>query len=290
MSIDVLQNKIRKMKNPSALVLSPEAGLVPPMYATAVEDPAMAAGEYCAAVLTALKDQLPAVRVDFGAFALMGPEGLNQMARLMRQAKELGYYVLLDWLRLETPAAAKSAAEQLLGGEQWPCDGVVLCGYAGSDCVKPYITAAAKTKKDVFVTLKTANKSGAELQDLQTGGRVVYTAAADLTARWGEAAVERCGYSRIGAMAGANHAASLRTLRQKYPRLFLLVDGLDAPGANAKNASMAFDKMGHGALCCCGSGILGAWKEAEEGTAPIAAAVDAAERMRRNITRYLTVL
>lgn len=289
MSVDVLQNKIRKKKNPSALVLSPVPELIPPSFSSAFEDPVLAAGEYCAAVLSGLKELVPAVRFDFGAFALLGRGGLEQMAALMEKAQSLGYYVLLDWMRLETPAAAESAVKLLLGGDVWKCDGVVVCGYGGSECVKPYITAA-DGKKDVFVVLKTANKSGSELQDLQTGGRVVYTAAADLVNRWGEAAIERCGYSRVGAMAGANHVAALRNLRQKYPRLFLLVDGMDAPGANAKNAAAAFDRMGHGALCCAGSGILGAWKEAEEGTDPVAAAVEAAERQRRNISRYLTVL
>ena len=236
-----------------------------------------------------MKELLCAVRFDFGAFALLGQGGLEQMAALMELAQALGYYVLLDWMRLETPAGAEAAAKLFLGDGVWKCDGVVICGYGGSDCVKPYL-AAADGKKDVFVVLKTANKSGSELQDRQTGGRVVYTAAADLVARWGETAVERCGYSRVGAMAGANNASALRNLRQKYPRLFLLVDGMDAPGANAKNAAAAFDRMGHGALCCSGSGILAAWKEAEEGTDPIAAAVEAAERMKRNVTRYVTIL
>lgn len=290
MSVDVLQNKIRKKKNPSALVLSPSAELTPPSFATAFEDPAMAVGEYCAAVLEALKALVPAVRFDFGAFALLGRNGLEILSGLMDKARSLGYYVLLDWLRLETPAGAESAAKLLLAnGGNFDCDGVVVCGYGGVDCVKPWLNAAGG-KKTVFVVLKTANKSGAQIQDLQTGGRVVYIAAADLVNRWGETAIERCGYSRVGGMAGANNAASLRNLRQNYPKLFLLVDGLDAPGANAKNAAAAFDKMGHGALCCAGSGVLSAWKEAEEGTDPVAAAVEAAERMKRNVTRYVNVL
>lgn len=287
MSVDVLQNKIRKKKNPCALVLSPEPELIPLSYTSAFEDPAMAAGEYCAVLLDALKEYFPAVRLDFGAFALMGAQGLVELERLMKLAGELGYYVILDWLRLETPSGAKAAAQVIAS---WPCDAVTLNVYGGSDCVKPYITAASQAKKGVFVVLKTGNKSGAELQDLQTGGRLVYTAAADMVMRWGAAAMERCGYSRVGGMAGGNNAAALKNLRQKYPAMFLLVDGLDAVGANAKNASNAFDKMGHGALCCAGRGILGAWKETEGETDPVAAAVDAAERMKRNVTRYVTIL
>ena len=42
-------------------------------------------------------------------------------------------------------------------------------------------------------------------------------------------------------LAAATSADSLRSLRGKYPGVFLLVDGLDCPGANLKNVSLAFD-------------------------------------------------
>ena len=164
---------------------------------------------------------------------------------------------------------------------------MTLSSYGGSETVKPYLQAAGK--KTVFVTVKTGNKSGSELQDLQTGGRMVHLAASDLITRWGETALERCGYSRVAAVAGAVNSGSLRTLRQKYPRLFLLVEGIEVSGANAKNCSYAFDKLGHGALVCAGSAILAAWQEKEDGDY-LAAAKDGAERMKRNLTRYVTVL
>ena len=280
MSIDVLQNKIRKMKNPSALTLAPISSQIPEGYGTA--------GGYFCALLQELKDIVPAVRVSFGAFALLGVDGIPQLQQVLHTARELGYYVILDWQHLESPEQAANAAKILLQGDAFPCDAVSLCGYAGSDCIKPYVAAAGK--RAIFVTLKTVNKSSMEIQDLQTGGRVVYTAAADLLNRWGEPAMERCGYSRLGAICGAANASSIRTLRQKYPRMFLLVDGLDAPGANAKNVSYGFDKLGHGVLCSAGSSIVAAWKEAEDGTDPLAAAVEAAERMKRNLGRYVTIL
>lgn len=280
MSIDVLQNKIRKMKNPSALVLAPAREQIPE---------GMTAGEYCCNLLTALKNILPAVRVNPGAFALLGSGGMEAFAVALDKAGELGYYVILDWTRLESPGEAKAAAELIFKTEHWRCDAVVISGYAGTDCVKPWFKAAGQ-KKDVYVVIKTANKSGSELQDLQTGGRMVFTAAADLLSWMGDPALERCGYSRLALMAGAYNGASLKTLREKYPGMFLLVDGLDEPGCNAKNASYAFDRLGHGALVCAGSSIVGAWKEIEGCEDPFTAAVEAAERMKRNITRYVTIL
>ena len=286
MSIDVLKNKIRKLRNPSALTIAPTPDAVPPMFASAFEDPAQAMGEYCLKVLEGLKGQLPAVKVSFGAFALYGPGGLVQLRSVLDEARRLGYYVILDWQRQEDEAGAKAAAKLLLG-ESWPCDAVMVCAYAGSGSVKPYIAEANKEKKDVYVVLKTGGKSGSELQDLQTGGRMVYTAGADLLAKLGDPALERCGYSRVAAVCAANHASSIRNLRGKYPKLFLLVDGLEAANANARNASYAFDKMGYGALVCCD--LLRSWLENPEND-PVEEVVAAAQRMKRNVTTYVTVL
>jgi len=287
MSMDVLKNKIRKLRNPSALTIAPTLDSLPPSFLTEYESPIRGMGEYCRRVLEALKGVLPAVKVSFGAFSLLGPEGLTELKSVLDTAADLGYYVILDWQRQEDEVSAKAAAKLLLSGNVWKCDGVVLSCYPGSGSVKPYITEANKEKKDVFVVLKTAGKSGSELQDLQTGGRTVYTAAADLLTRWGDQTMERCGYSRVAGVGSASHATSLRNLRAKYPKMFLLVDGLEAGNANARNASFAFDNLGGGALVC--SNLLTAWIE-NPANDPVEEVVAAAQRMKRNVTTYVIVL
>lgn len=287
MSIDVLQNKIRKLKNPSALWLCPTPDVIPPAVLEKTGSMAAAYGEYCAELLEALAESVAAVRVSFDAFALQGAEGLTQLQAVLEKAKKLGCYVILDWMHLEDAAAAEQSARAILRDGAWQCDAITICPYAGSEGVKPYIAEAGK--KDVFVAIKTGNKSASDLQDLMTGGRQVYTAGADLVSRWGEGAIERCGYSRVAAVAGAVNSVSLNTLRQKYSRLFLLVEGIETSGANAKNCSYAFDRLGHGALVCAGRSILGAWQEQEDGNY-IAAAKEAVEKLKRNLTRYVTVL
>ena len=69
-----------------------------------------------------------------------------------------------------------------------------------------------------------------------------------------------------------------------------MVEGLEAPGGNAKNCAAAFDRLGHGAAVCGGSSITCAWQEGEGNPDYIACARDAAERMKRNLSRYVTVL
>ena len=107
--------------------------------------------------------------------------------------------------------------------------------------------------------------------------------------RYGAETSGKFGYTRVGILAAASSAQSLRDLRSKYSRLFIIVDGADYPNANAKNCAAAFDKFGHGAACCVGNAIVDAWKQ-EEGEDYLAPAVAAAERMKKNFGRYVTIL
>ena len=286
MSVDVLQNKIRKMKNPSMVLFSVDSDVVPPAYLGATASAVGDYGRYAKALLETLKDAVPAVRFDFSAFALYGTEGLDVLNGLLDCAKGYGYYILLDTPANFTPKAASLAARRFT--ESWQFDGLLLHCYLGSDCVKPYADALKDGERDLFLALRTANKSAPELQDLLTGTRLVYTAAADMAKRLGESSVGRCGYSRIAGVGPATSAESLQLLRSKYPALFLLIDGYDYSGANAKNCSCAFDKLGHGAIACAAESILGAWRE-EDGD-PLSLALQAAERMKKNLTRYVAIL
>lgn len=288
MSVDVFQEKIRKTKNPSVLVLEAFSDNVPPQLLETLSL-AEACREYYGQLLAALKTVMPAVRFGFGSFALLGAEGIATLSCLTARAKELGYYVLVDGPETLSVMAAENLAA-MLGGKKAPfvCDGVILPVYSGSDIIKPFLPLCRKGMS-IFPVVRTANKSATEIQDLLTGTRLVHTALADIIYRQGEGIVGRCGYSQVGALAAASAADSLRSLRAKYTRMFLLLDGYDYPNANAKNCSYAFDKLGHGAAACAGSSIVGAWKngEAED---PFAAAAEAAERMKKNLTRYVTIL
>ena len=288
MSVDILQEKIRKMKNPSMLELAMPLSDLPPQF---VQN-AAGYGAFCRELLSGLKDTMPAVRFSFAVFALLGPEGLTELAEAMKTAADLGYYVALDAPEIASPAMANLIAETLLGeGSAWPCDGLVISGYAGSDIIKPFLPYTKKAKKDIFVITRTANKSAPEIQDLLSGGRIVHAVAADHVNRYGEGTEGKHGYTRVGILAAASSAESLRSLRAKYPRLFFLLDGFDYPNANARNCSFGFDKFGHGAVACGGTAIVSAWKKEEsDGADYLVHAQAAADRMKKNLTRYINIL
>ena len=285
MSVDKLQNKIRKLKNPSMVMFSLDSSVIPSAYRTTDNEISNYLC-YANALLAAMKDTVPAVRFDFGTFAVTGTEGLAALAELLNEASVLGYYVLLDIPAMHTPNGAVIAAEQI--AKNWKFDGLLLNAYIGSDGVKPFAEHLTTSEADLFLLLRTANKTASEIQDLLTGTRLVYTVVADMAKRLGEDLLARCGYSRIAGVGPATSADTLQQLRAKYPAMFLLIDGYDYSGANAKNCSMAFDKFGHGAIACTGDSVVGAWRE--ENGDPVELAVLAAEKMKKNLTRYVDIL
>lgn len=292
MSIDVLQEKIRKLKNPAMVDLAVNAADLPAHLVEEEGNPAAAYGRFCREILTGLRGLVPAVRLGFTAFALLGPEGLDQLIATLNTAKEMGYYVALEAPYVISPMMAVATAEAVFGENAlYPCDGLIISAYPGSDVLKPFLPYVKEGKKDIFPVVRTSNKSAPEIQDLLTGTRLVHAAAADLINRFGADNTGKFGYARVSVVAGASSGDSLRTLRAKYPRLFLLLDDMDYSGCNAKNCSYAFDKFGHGAVVCAGPTITLAWKQAEsDGRDYLEHAVAAAERMKKNLTRYTTIL
>lgn len=291
MSIDFLHEKIRKLKNPLIVDLSIQEELLPPHLMEQEGEFAKAYPRFCRELLEALAGVVPGVRFSFDAFALLGAEGLSQLKGLLIRAGELGFYTLLDGPQILSPWAADRAAS-MLTGDEYPCQGMIISPYIGSDSIKPFVPACTKKDKDLFIVVRSANKSASELQDLLTGKRLVQGAAAELVNRFGESIFTKCNYSRICAVGSAGAADSLRNLRSQYKHMFLLVDGLDYPSGNMKNASFAFDRLGYGAAISAGPTVTAAWRDAENtnGEAYIDHALQASERIKKNLQRYVTIL
>ena len=286
MSVDVLQEKIRKCKSPLMLSLQPELAYVPEKYAPR-ERGIQAYSDYCEELLPQLQDCICGVMVSYGAFAVYGQEGLEALNRVQACARGLGYYVLCDLAAGYTGALSMAWGEEVLKHRDF--DAMALCAYAGSDAVKPLLPFT-KEGKLLLVHVKTPNKSAVEIQDLICGGRLVYSAVAELASRCGQGPVGRFGYTQVGWVMSANAPRSIETVRGKFRELFLLVSGLDETGGNAKNAALAFDRLGHGAAVCAGGDILGAWQMPDAPQDALRAAVDSANRLKKNILRYVTIL
>lgn len=289
MSMDVLQERIRKLKCPLIVDFSVKAEHIPAHVREGkTEKEAYAA--FCGELLDALQQKCAGVRFSFDAFALM--DALEELSGLLHHAMEQGFYVLLDGPNVLSPWGAEAASEAIFGEERkYPCHGVILSPWIGSDTIKPFLPYCKEQGKSLFFAVRSANKTAPELQDLMTGGRLTHVAAADIVNRHGEPIFGKCGYSHVGALTAATNAAAVSGLRGKYKRMFLLVDGIDYPGGNAKNCSLAFDRLGHGAAVCAGPDVTAAWIQAEsDGSDYVELAVKAVERLKGNIARYISIL
>lgn len=291
MSIDFLHDKIRKLKSPLIVDMSITKELLPPHLLEQEETFGKAYVRFCKEILEAMSGAAPGVRFSFDSFALLGGDGLSALRQLLNRAQELGFYTLLDAPQILSPWAGDRAAA-LLTDEEYPCQGLLISPYIGSDSIKPFVPACTQGDKDLFVVVRSANKSASELQDLLTGKRLVHGAAAELVNRFGESIFTKCNYSRICAVGSAGAADSLRNLRIQYKHMFILVDGLDYPSGNMKNCSLAFDRLGYGAAISAGPTVTAAWRDTEgsDGADYIEQALLAAERVKKNLQRYVTIL
>jgi orotidine-5'-phosphate decarboxylase len=292
MSVDRLQERIRKLKNPTVIDFGIQKENIPARLLDEEGDFVRAYGRFCMELLEGLRAAVAAVRFSFNFFSVYGTDGLTLLARLLDQAAKLGYYVLLDVPEALNAQQAKSNADIFFSDIcAWKADGFVVSSYIGTDGIKPYAAYLKNSKKSLFAVVRTSNKSAPELQDLLVGNRLAHIAQADLVNRISEPYIGRSGYCQLGVMSAATTGDSLRNLREKYNHLFLLVDGYDCPNANAKNCSFAFDQLGHGAAVCAGLSVTGAWlQDGSDGANYVESALASCDRIKKNLSRYITVL
>lgn len=294
MAIDALQEKIRKLKNPTIIDFGVTPEHLPQHLLDEEGSVHLAYRRFCHELMEKLKGFVPGVRYSFASFALMGPEGLQSLSMLLKEAKEMGFYVILDSPGIMSPWGAERTAPYIFGENSlFPCDALLITSYLGSELIKPFLPYCKEGSKDLFIMVRTPNRSAPELQDLLAGTRLVHMVAADLVNRHGETILGKCGYSRVCALTSASAPESLRNIRKNYKSLFQLVDGVDYPSGNAKNCSFAFDKLGHGAAVCVGPSVTAAWLDEEkesDSSDYIEKAMQAAQKVKKNILRYVSIL
>mgnify|MGYP001517050650 CR=1 FL=1 len=282
MSFDVLQDKIRAMKNPTVVGLDPKPEYVPPQMRKECYDQY---GETLEGAAEAI------YRFNCGL--------MDALWRTIRYAREKGFFVIADIKRGDIGSTAQAYSDGWLGKTKvgsaertaFDADCVTINGYMGSDAIQPFIETCKAEDKCLFVLVKTSNPSSGELQDMVAGDRVVYKVMGDLTERLGRGTAGRHGFHLTGAVVGATYPSDLRELRRRLEHTFFLVPGYGAQGGTAEDVQYAFNKYGHGAIVNSSRGIMCAWqKTGRVGSDYQQAARDAAVAMRDDIKQFVTIV
>jgi len=307
MSFDILQDKIRAMKNPTVAGLDARIEYVPEYIRQAANEEhgvglkgaAEAIWQFNVGLIDALCDIVPAVKPQAAYYENLGWRGMEMLERTIAYAKSKGMFVIADIKRGDIGSTASAYAEGWLSGaniegqlfKSFDADCVTLNGYMGSDSIKPFLEAAKLEDKCAFVLVKTSNPGSGELQDIVAGDRLVYQVMGDLNERIAKGTEGKYGYTMAGAVTGATYPSDIRALRKRLEHTFFLVPGYGAQGGTADDVQYAFDKYGHGAIVNSSRGIMCAWKKTGgDGHDFAEAARNAAIVMRDDIKQFVTIV
>ncbi len=306
MSFDILQDKIRAMKNPTVAGLDARIEYVPEyirkaayeQYGVGLKGAAEAIWQFNVGLIDALCDIVPAVKPQAAYYENLGWQGMEMLERTIAYAKSKGLFVIADIKRGDIGSTATAYAEGWLSGapiegqlcKSFDADCVTLNGYMGSDSIKPFLEAAKTEDKCAFVLVKTSNPGSGELQDLMVGDKTIYRVMGELNESIAAGTEGKYGYTMAGAVTGATYPAQIEALRAQLSKTFFLVPGYGAQGGTAADVKYAFDKFGHGAIVNSSRGIMCAWKKTGgDGHDFKEAARNAAIAMRDDIAQFVTI-
>jgi len=222
--------------------------------------------EFCTQLLRTVAPHVPAVKFNSAFFERYYWEGVESYFSLVEEASELGLEVIGDVKRGDIGSTAEAYARGQLANPVFSdMDGIVgpdavtVNGYFGTDGLKPFVEVASAEGKGVFVLCRTSNPSAACLQDFtDADGKKLWEVVAEQVAEVAldDRLIGEEGFSCIGLVAGGTDPQTLARLRERYPKMLLLVPGYGAQGATAEQIKVAFRSDGLGALVNASRSII----------------------------------
>ena len=224
---------------------------------------AIATWEFGRKVLALVKPIAGVIKPQAAFFEQIGPRGLETMAALVKEAKELGFVTILDAKRGDVAGTAGAYAAAAFAGHTvdgqpypvWDADALTVNPYLGEDAVDPFLKAAKADDRGLFVLVRTSNAGAGLFQDLVCDGKPVYRHVGDAVARWNADTIGECGLGAVGAVVGATHPKELAELREALPDVWFLVPGYGAQGGTAADVKAAFRPDGLGAVVNSSRGV-----------------------------------
>ena len=304
--ISQLIQKIQKTKAPICVGLDPMLGYIPNHivqrafkdFGETMEGAAEAVWQFNKEIIDNTYDLIPSVKPQIAMYEQFGIEGLKIYARTIEYCQNKGLLVIGDVKRGDIGSTSSAYAVGHIGSVKvgsnecrgFNTDFITVNPYLGTDGIKPFVNVCNDEDRGLFVLVKTSNPSSGEFQDRLVDGRPLYELVAEKVVEWGEASMDG-DYSNVGAVVGATYPEMSKILRKLMPKTYFLVPGYGAQGAGAKDAQFAFDRMGHGAAILAGRSILYAYQKQDgDGQDYQQAALAAAEKMKKQILSYITVM
>lgn len=287
---DLLIESIISKNNPTVVGLDPRIEYLPDTIKKSVTDKksaAQAITEFNCRIVDAVKDIVPAVKIQSAFYEMFSHYGIAAMEETAEYCKKCGLIVMADVKRNDIGSTAEAYASAYFDGGLY--DYITVNPYPGYDGIKPFTDRCEKDGKGIFVLARMSNPSAAQIQNLTVSdGKPIYIRVGELIEEWGKTAVGKYGYSSVGAVVGATNPQEAAALREKFKTVFFLVPGYGAQGGKGKDAAASFDKNGSGAIVNNSRGIIAAYKtDKYAGMTYYDAAREAAAAMKQDLSYAL---
>ncbi|MGH8783364.1 orotidine-5'-phosphate decarboxylase [Paraburkholderia sp.] len=199
--------------------LDPDPAKFPSAFASRAD----AIFDFCRAIVDATAPYASSFKPQIAYFAAHRAEDqLEQLIAHIHVAHP-GLPVILDAKRGDIGSTAEQYAIEAF--ERYRADAVTVNPYMGFDSIEPYLEHPGK---GVIVLCRTSNPGGSDLQFLDTAGRPLYQAVAQLAAQKWNASGE------LALVVGATFPKEIEVVRGIVGDMPLLIPGIGAQGGDVE--------------------------------------------------------
>jgi orotidine-5'-phosphate decarboxylase len=179
--------------------------------------------EFNKAIIDATADLVCAYKPNIAFYEAMGNEGLEALKKT-RDCVPEHIPVIIDAKRGDIGSTAKAYAQSIFG--HFNADAITVNPYLGYDALEPFIEYG---DRGVFILCRTSNKGAADFQSLtveQGGGhKMLFEVVAEKVNEWNK-------HGNLGLVMGATYPQELKLIRERYPKMLLLIPGVGAQGGD----------------------------------------------------------
>jgi orotidine-5'-phosphate decarboxylase len=213
---------------------------------TGIDRSASGVRAFCRRIVEATAPHATCFKINLAFFEALGADGWQTLHDVRREIPP-DVPVIADAKRGDIVSTMRAYARSIYG--ELAFDAVTLNPYMGWETLVPFLQYQGTCS---FVLARTSNPGASDLQDLLVGDGPLYLRVA-------REAVAQFGPGEVGLVAGATDLQSLRAIRSVARDALILVPGIGAQGASAREAVRAGgDDAGENALINVSRGVISA--------------------------------
>lgn len=246
--------------------------------------------EHTLEVLEGVAPYVACVKPQLAFFEALGLAGFELLEEVCAQSRLLGLPVLLDGKRGDIGSTAEAYADAWLRGRH-AGDALTVNPFLGLQTVRPFAKAAKEEGGAIFILVKTSNPDQGDLQTPEISKKLALEVTRLchelMKATSGEGSQDSGTYGPIGAVFGATHSQDIAIYRALMPHSLMLLPGLGAQGAKARDLAGAFHPGGVGAVVSASRAIQYPSDTNDLDAQAVKASITAAKALRDDVNAVL---